>query len=81
MRKTLSIVTALVLGTTVAGCKKAETPADTNITAENVVVDAADANAVDANAVDANAVDANAVDANAAVDGGNNVTVHGSTDH
>lgn len=76
MKKTLTIVTALALGTTLAACEKAAAPADANVTAENVVVDT-----VDANAVDANAVDANAVDANAAVDAGNNVTELGSTDH
>ena len=84
MRKTLTIVTALALGTTLGACDKAAAP-DANAAAEaNEVVDTAnavDANAVDANAVDANAVDANALDANAAVDAGNNVTVHGSTDH
>ena len=81
MKKTLTIVTALALGTTLAACEKAAAPTDANVAAENVVVDTADANVVDANAVDANAVDANAVDANAAVDAGNNTTVHGSTDH
>ena len=77
MKKTLTIVTALALGTTLAACEKAAAPTDANVTAENVVVDTADANVVDANA----AVDANAVDANAAVDAGNNVTEQGSTDH
>ena len=75
MRKTLTIVTALALGTTLVACEKAAAP-DANATAEaNEVVDTVDANAVDANAVDANAVDANVVDA------ANNVTEQGSTDH
>jgi hypothetical protein len=79
MKKTLTIVTALALGTTLAACEKAAAPTDANVVAENVVVDTADSNLVDANAVDANAVDANAADN--AVDAGNNTTVHGSTDH
>ena len=68
MRKTLSIVTALALSTTLGACQKTAAPADDNTAME--------ANAV----VDANAVDANAMDANA-VDAGNNVTEQGSTDH
>jgi hypothetical protein len=79
MKKTLTIVTAVALGSTLAACEPASAPVDANVAAENVVVDAADANVVDANVVDANAIDANAADN--AVAAGNNTTVHGSTDH